>query len=148
MAVYFYHLTRSPLERALPALLTRALGQGWRVALRAPEDRLEELDEMLWRVPEDGFLPHGREGSGRDARNPVLLGAGGPGDRDCLVAACGAGVEADEVAGLQRAMLVFDGTSVPELQAARARWREITEAGVEAQYWSEEGGKWELKARS
>ena len=146
MSVFFYHLTRSPLERALPALLSRALGQGWRVALRAPEDRLEELDEMLWRVPEDGFLPHGRAGTGRDERHPVLLTTGGPDGRECLVAACGAGLEAEEAGAVERAMLVFDGRDADQLGAARARWKAITGAGVEAQYWSEEGGKWERKA--
>ena len=30
-AVYFYHLTDSPLETTLPGLLDRARGQGWRV---------------------------------------------------------------------------------------------------------------------
>ena len=146
MSVFFYHLTRSPLERALPALLSRALGQGWRVALRAPEDRLEELDDMLWRVPEDGFLPHGREGTGRDERHPVLLTTGGPDGRECLVAACGAGLEPGESGEVERAMLVFDGRDVDQLAAARTRWKDITGAGVEAQYWSEESGKWERKA--
>ena len=148
MAIYFYHLTRSPLERALPALLTRALAAGWRVALRAPEDRLEELDDMLWRVPEEEFVPHGREGTGRDDRNPVLLTTGGPEARECLLAACGAPVEPGEVAGLERAMLVFDGRDMDELGAARQRWKDMTAAGVEAQYWSEETGKWALKASS
>ena len=31
---FFYHMTRTPLEATLPALLTRALEQGWRVAVR------------------------------------------------------------------------------------------------------------------
>ena len=31
------------------------------------------------------------------------------------------------------------------LDRARAQWRELTAAGVEAEYWSEESGKWERK---
>ena len=129
-------------------MLTRALSAGWRVALRAPEDRLEELDDMLWRVPEEEFVPHGREGTGRDERNPILLTSGGPGDRECLLATHGAGIEPSEVEGLARAMLVFDGRDVDALGRARQMWKDMTAAGVEAQYWSEETGKWALKASS
>lgn len=103
---------------------------------------------MLWRVPEEEFVPHGREGTGRDDRNPVLLTSKGPGGRECLLATHGAAVEPGEVNGLERAMLVFDGRDVDELGAARQHWKDMTAAGVEAQYWSEESGKWTLKASS
>ena len=76
----------------------------------------------------------------------MLLTAGGPGGRECLLAACGAGLEPGEAGAVTRAMLVFDGRDVDHLQAARQRWKDITGAGVEAQYWSEESGKWERKA--
>ena len=45
----FYHLTRRPLEQALPQLLEASLSRGWKVAVRGPErGRLEWLDEKLW----------------------------------------------------------------------------------------------------
>ena len=57
-AVYFYHLTRRPLEATLPMLLDKALDAGWRVLVRGTESaRLDWLDEKLWLGPEDGFLP-------------------------------------------------------------------------------------------
>ena len=43
-AAYFYHLTRAPVERTLPLLLGKALGAGWRVAVRGTsEERLDWL---------------------------------------------------------------------------------------------------------
>ena len=39
-AAYFYHLTRRPLEAALPQLLERALAQGWRVAVRGTDPEI------------------------------------------------------------------------------------------------------------
>ncbi|MEO9894942.1 MAG: DNA polymerase III subunit chi, partial [Paracoccaceae bacterium] len=33
-AVYFYHLTRRPLEDTLSMLLAKAMQAGWRVAVR------------------------------------------------------------------------------------------------------------------
>ncbi|MEL6518639.1 MAG: DNA polymerase III subunit chi [Pseudomonadota bacterium] len=148
-AAYFYHLTRSPLEATLPMLLGKALGAGWRVAVRGVEDtRLDWLDEKLWLW--DGFLPHGRAGGEFDAEQPVLLTT----DTEvangavCLMAVDGAVVAADEVAALERVCILFDGNDGDAVQAARDQWKALTGAGCAAQYWSQEGGGWEKKAES
>ncbi|WP_411837676.1 DNA polymerase III subunit chi [Paracoccus sp. ME4] len=143
----FYHLTRSPAEALLPVLLTKALAAGWRVELRAAElARLEMLDQQLWQG--DGFLPHGLAGGPHDARQPVLLtlpdqaAANGPA---CLMALDGVAVAPDHVAGLERCCILFDGGDGAAMARARDQWRELTGAGVEAEYWSEESGRWERK---
>ncbi|MEO0702530.1 MAG: DNA polymerase III subunit chi [Pseudomonadota bacterium] len=148
-AAYFYHLTRSPLDATLPMLLGKALGAGWRVAVRGVEDaRLDWLDEKLWLG--DGFLPHGRAGGEFDAEQPVLLTT----DTEvangavCLMAVDGAAVAADEVAALERVCILFDGNDGDAVQAARDQWKALTGAGCAAQYWSQEGGGWEKKAES
>ena len=48
-AVYFYHLTDSPLDQTLPMLIGKARGAGWRVLVRGRgEALLKRLDERLW----------------------------------------------------------------------------------------------------
>ena len=75
--VLFYHLMRGTVEETVGSLLTRAMGQGWRVMLRGTDSRrLERLDQWLWLHPEDGFLPHGIEGGPHDADQPVRPGHG------------------------------------------------------------------------
>lgn len=146
--VYFYHLTRSPLEVALSQLLTLAMTKGWRVAVRGSDaGRLALLDEALWLGSEDGFLPHGLAGGPQDADQPVLLTASPqlPPDVACVMAIEGAGVTAAEAAALQRVCILFDGNDPDALMLARQHWREVTGAGLGAQYWSEEGGRWEKK---
>ena len=151
-AAYFYHLTDRRLEEVLPPLLERALAQGWRVAIRSPDAaRLAALDEALWCVPEDGFLPHGMEGGGRDAEQPVLLTtAPGPAANapDCTFAVHGAGLGAAEVAAASRCAVVFDGGDAEELSAARALWKSLAASGAPAQYWAQSGGRWEKRAES
>lgn len=146
--VYFYHLTRSPLEVTLPQVLARALGAGWRVTLRGPDrGRLQWLDEKLWLGPEDSFLPHGLSGGAHDADQPVLL-TDAPGlapGTACLVAIDGAEVLPAEAASLQRVCIMFDGNDETATETARRQWRELTAAGLGAQYWSEGGGRWEKK---
>ncbi len=47
--VYFYHLTERPVEVTLSVLLEKALGAGWKIAVRGrDEERLADLDRRLW----------------------------------------------------------------------------------------------------
>ncbi|OAN70263.1 DNA polymerase III subunit chi [Jannaschia sp. EhC01] len=147
---YFYYLTQAPLEVTLRVLLGKSLQAGWRVAVRGrTEAVLDRLDEQLWLVPEDGFLPHGRAGGPHDADQPVLLTMGAAGnDPTCLVSVDGASVEAAEVGAMERVMVLFDGHDEVALQTAREQWKALTAAGVAAKYWSEASGRWEMKAES
>lgn len=147
---WFYHLTDSPIEVTLPVLLERALGQGWRVAVRAAApERLRWLDEMLWLNPKDGFLPHGIAGGPFDAEQPVLLTTGAAlNGATCLMSIDGAPIDAAEVATLTRACILFDGNDTPAVEIARAQWRSLTGAGIRAQYWAEADGRWLKKAES
>jgi DNA polymerase-3 subunit chi len=148
---YFYHLTRSPLEAVLPMLLEKALAQGWRVAVRGTDPaRMAWLDERLWLGPEEGFLPHGLAGGAHDAAQPVLLTVADamPNAAACLMAVDGAEVTAEEVKRLERVCVLFDGGEEAALARARAQWRALTAAGCKARYWSEESGRWQMKAES
>ncbi len=148
-AVYFYHLTRQPLEVVLPMLLEKSLAAGWRCAVRGVDaKRLEWLDEKLWLGQDDGFLPHGLAGGEHDAVQPVLLtvdpvAANNP---TAVLAIDGAEVTAEEVAPLERVSILFDGNDDAALTRAREQWKALTEAGCAAQYWSQESGHWEKKA--
>lgn len=148
-AAFFYHLTRSPLDRTLPLLLGKARAAGWRIAVRGTDRaRMEWLDERLWLGPEDGFLPHGLAGGAHDADQPILLttapeAANAP---DCVMAIEGAEVAPAELAALERVCILFDGNDDTALNRARAQWKALTDAGCSAQYWSEETGRWEKKA--
>jgi DNA polymerase-3 subunit chi len=148
-AVYFYHLTHTPLERTLPQLLGKARQAGWRIAVRGRDAaRMTWLDEQLWLGPDDGFLPHGLDGGPHDADQPVLLGTGAVDGNapQCLMAVDGAEVSADEVQKLERVCVLFDGNDETALDHARGQWKGLTDAGCAAQYWSEDGGRWEKKA--
>ncbi|MCX8953689.1 DNA polymerase III subunit chi [Ruegeria sp. NA] len=150
-AVYFYHLTRQPLEHTLPALLDKARQAGWWIAVRGTDPaRMDWLDEKLWLGPEDGFLPHGRAGGPHDADQPILLttSAVAGNGATCIMAVDGAPVEAEEVAALERVCILFDGNDDMAVQHARGQWKALTDAGCSAQYWSEESGRWEKKAEA
>ena len=147
-AARFYHLTRRPLEATLPVLIEKSLAAGWRVAVRGTSaERLEWLDERLWLEPEDGFLPHGVAGGPHDADQPVLLTTGAAANgAACLMAIDGAEVAAQEAGAFERVCILFDGHDPEAVSHARAQWSALTGAGLSAQYWSEQAGRWEMKA--
>lgn len=148
-AAYFYHLTRAPLEATLPQLIAKARQADWRVAVRGREAaRMDWLDQKLWLGAEDGFLPHGLADAPHATLQPVLLttAANYPNDPACLMLIDGAPPDPDEVRRFERVCILFDGHDAKAVETARAHWRHVTEAGCAAQYWSEETGRWSMKA--
>ena len=148
-AAYFYHLTHSPLEQALPMLLEKALGAGWRIEVRGKDAaRMDWLDQKLWLGREEDFMPHGTAGGAHDALQPVLLTTA-PSDANkatCLMTVDGADLTAENVQSIERTCILFDGMDSEAVAHARVQWKTLTDAGCAAQYWSEESGRWEKKA--
>jgi DNA polymerase-3 subunit chi len=144
MPALFYHLTRSTEGDLIQLILTRALAQGWRVMVRGTDEAaLARLDTRLWTVPDDSFLPHGREGGPHDADQPVLLGQGAAVNGAAgVILIGGATATPDEAQALQRLWVVFDGGDDAAVTRARGLWKALTDAGVAAEYWSEDSGKW------
>ena len=149
-AAYFYHLTQRPMDETLRMLLGKAMGAGWRVAVRGSDaGRLAWLDERLWQGDRESFLPHGMAGGPQDADQPVLLTTGSVANGAvCVMCVDGAQISAEEVAALERVCVLFDGNDPEALNAARVQWKALKDAGAAAQYWSEESGKWEMKAKT
>ncbi len=148
--VMFYQLSVSTAEDTLSALLPRAVEQGWRVMVRGTDPaRLDRLDDKLWLGADDGFLPHGREGGPHDADQPVLIGQGPAANKaDALALIDGAAATEAEILQMQRVWLLFEKADETRLADARARWKALSAAGVAAQYWSDESGRWEKKAEN
>lgn len=146
--LWFYHLERTDIERALPPLLEKCLQRGWRALVRGgAEERLDALDTILWTFRDESFVPHGKADAPKPERQPVLLtsSAGNPNQAQALFLIDGA--EPGDISGFERACLMFDGRDEAALQSARSRWKEAKAAGVNASYWRESAsGKWEKQA--
>lgn len=152
--VWFYHLQRQPLERALPTLLERSLARGWRAAVQAvSERRLGEIDDLLWSYTPESFLPHGAQKDGDPETQPIFLtiGADNPNRADVrffVENAEAAPILSDPAtAPTARAILLFDGNDEAAVAAARAQWRQLKDLGHALSYWRQSiEGKWEKQA--
>ena len=60
--VFFYHLTQTRLEAALPKILERAVSTDWLVELRiGTEANVESISDAIWKGPDDSFLQCGKK---------------------------------------------------------------------------------------
>ncbi len=150
--VLFYHLTRRPLEQALPSLLEKTLERGWRAVVRTgSRERAEALNGHLWTYRDDGFLPHGGPSDGPGDRQPIYLTAGTetPNKPQLLFLVDSAEASVDEFKRFERVILMFDGHDEQAVGQARGDWKAVSDAGLKAVYWAQDDtGGWVKKAES
>jgi DNA polymerase-3 subunit chi len=149
--IAFYHLTRTPLDQALPKLLGRVLSGGGRaLVLCGSEERVAALDAALWLSTDPDWLPHGSKAAGHAAQQPIWLtaedvdAAGAPNGARFLVLVDGA--ESAQVPLFDRVLDLFDGADEAAVAAARRRWATAKAAGHALSYWQQGQRGWEKKA--
>ena len=145
--VWFYHLERTALDQALPELLEKTLGRGWRALVVSPlADRIEHLDGWLWSWREESFLPHGVAGEPHAARQPVLLATSAANDNQAQALFLIDGAEPPDLTGFERCLILFDGREEAAVAAARGRWKELKGRGHAVSYWKQTDRGWEKSA--
>ena len=144
----FYHLTQTPLERALPQILEKAVASGKRTIVRVGSDeRVAFLNAMLWTYDPASFLPHGTLREGDPEEQPVWLTAAGDNANGAQILVLTDGVEATDIDGFERCLEIFDGRDPSAVTVARDHWRDYRAKGFGLTYWQQsESGGWEKKA--
>ncbi|MDD2878262.1 MAG: DNA polymerase III subunit chi [Acidiphilium sp.] len=140
--VGFYHLTRTGVAAALPALLGRTLAAGQRAVVRGGDQALiTALDAALWLSTNPDWLPHGTAASGFGADQPIWLTTGDdvPNGAKFLFLIDGA---VADLAGFERVFDLFDGTDDAAVTAARTRWAAAMAAGHSLTYWRQTEQGW------
>lgn len=144
----FYHLTRTPLDQALPKLLARVLAQqGRALVLCGDEERLLALDTALWKSTDPDWLPHGTKASGQASAQPIWLtteDAAAPNNARFLFMIDGA--QSQHLGDYDRVFDLFDGADDAAVTAARERWKATKEAGHSLTYWKQGERGWEKAA--
>lgn len=138
--VDFYHLTRDSAEAALAMLAGKVLGAGQRMmVVSADPAQRAAISRQLWEAP--GFLANGEAGGDDDARQPVLIGEMAAAANGAPVVALADGNWRDEALGFDRALLLFNESTIND---ARKCWRALgPKEEVERHYWSQDAsGRW------
>ena len=143
----FYHLTRTPADQALPALLGRTLKAGQRAVVRlGSAARVAELDAALWACTEPDWLPHGTPATGDPDMQPIWLTAEDEAPNGARYAFLLDGVQNARLDAFERVFDLFDGSDDAAVQAARLRWSAAKAAGHVLTYWQQGLRGWEKKA--
>lgn len=146
MQVDFYHLTTTPVERALPGIAVKVVETGGRLLVVSGEERQRrQIDASLWTWQADSFLPHAQAGAGDDSLQPVLIGEHVDPANGARFIALIDGVWRDEALTFDRAFHFFDADRIVD---ARAAWKALAgREGVERRYWKQdENGRWSQAA--
>ena len=146
--VLFYHLTESTLQDALPGLLERSLGRGWRAVVQTgTEERRDALDAHLWSFRDDSFLAHGTDREPHAAEQPVLLTTTDANANGAQIRFLVDGAVPPDLSGYERAVFLFDGHDAVQVEAAREHWKTMKAAGHAVTYWQQTPDRrWERKA--
>jgi DNA polymerase-3 subunit chi len=140
----FYHLTSTPLDRALPRLLERARAQDHRIVVRAGSaERVEHLNALLWSYDEASFLAHGSGRDGDAAQQPIWLTERDENPNGATMLVLVDGVEAGDLSAFARCADMFDGNDGASVETARERWRRARDAGYQLTYWQQKESGWE-----
>ncbi len=148
--VWFYHLTESRLEQALPTLVERSVARGWNVVVQTrSEEHRDAIDALLWTFRDDSFLPHASSKSlgGEPAEQPIWLTTENDNPNNAEIRFMVDGAAATDLSGYARGIYMFDGHDMEAVETARAQWKVEKEAGHDIAYWQQgSDGKWEKKA--
>ena len=60
----------------------------------------------------------------------------------------GAAADPEVSKSLERTCILFDGNAEDAVEVARGQWRQLTDAGCKAEYWSQADGAWSKKAEA
>ena len=147
--VFFYHLTESTLEDALPGLLERTVARDWRAVVQTgSEERRDALDTHLWTYRDDSFLGHGTDADAHAEDQPVFLTTGLDNPNAAAVRFLVEGASPPPALdGYERVVFLFDGHDAAQLESARSHWKTSKDAGHAVTYWQQTSDRrWERKA--
>lgn len=146
MQVDFYHLTRLPLERALPQIAEKVLASGARLLIVSGDAaQRAQLDRDLWTYALESFLPHAEAGAGDAAVQPVLIAPEIDAANGARHVALVDGEWRDAALDFDRAFHFFDDQAIA---GTRTAWKALAgRDGVERRYWKQnDAGRWEQAA--
>ncbi len=146
--VWFYHLEREPVENVLPGLLARGLQRGLRLAVQSGDaGMLKLISEKLWAFEDVTFLAHGDSNTPMPQHQPIYLATGPENPGNAGYRFFIGGSEPENMDGLARASILFDGNDAGSIDHARTLWRRLKADGHTISYWKQDDtGRWQNQA--
>lgn len=133
---WFYHVSQTGVDAAIPPLLEKCLERRWRVLIVAAQGTIDRLDKWLWTWREDSFLPHGRDGA-HGHREPLLLSTAASPSNGAQVAMLLDGAEIGDAA-FSRCIVLFDNADETARSRAREQYRTALSSSAPTRYFQQD----------
>jgi DNA polymerase-3 subunit chi len=144
--VSFYHLSSSPLEKALPKLVEKIYSLGSRVTILCENQSLiPVIDDLLWSYSTKTFLAHATCNDPLKEKQPIYItnSEENPSDASILIS-IGENIPSN-YNQFEKYIDIFSSSNDKELVAARVRYKKLKELGKQIKYWKQDQtGNWEL----
>lgn len=146
--IQFYHLLSTPLERALPKLMEKALSTGEKVlVLVGDEQTMDRLNNAMWTYEERSFLPHGSSKDAHPELQPIYITYAEENPANAKILVITDGSQLDDFGDTTKVLDMFNGHDQDEVAKARKRWKAYKDAGYEMRYiQQQENGGWKAVA--
>jgi len=148
--IRFYHMEKTTLDQALPAITYKAWQAGNRVMIKVPDKKeAKRLGDLLWTFNPSVFLPNGVDGDSYPEKQPVWVTAGNDNPNQANVLILTHGCTYDDMGGFSLCCEILDGRLPDHIMAARVRRQNYKENGYDLTYWQQENnGQWHKKEKN
>lgn len=146
--IQFYHLLTTPLERALPKLMEKALSAGMRCVVRVDsEATMDRLNDVLWTYQERSFLPHGSAKDTHAQHQPIYITYRDENPNGATLLVITDGSQLDNPESYTKVLDIFNGHDEAAVSNARSRWKHYQTSDHTLSYIKQqEGGGWKNMA--
>jgi len=142
--IMFYHLSVSPIEKAMPRLLEKIVESGHRIILYLlDQSEIKKYDDILWTFSSRSFLGHAQHGEKFPELQPIILTNEevNPNGADILVTL--SSLEIPHLGSFAKLINIFDGNDEEQTQLARTSYKKYKQDGFDLTYWKQdEKGSW------
>ncbi len=141
MNIAFYQLLTTPLEKTLPKLLEKIYASNQKaLVLAESQERLDQLDSVLWTYSTNAFLPHGTSKLPQEfhGRQPIWLTTSvsdNPNSASVLVVTSSEKIETFQK--FERILDLFDGNNPTFLEQAQKRMAYYKGLGHTVTLWKQ-----------
>ncbi|WP_262695279.1 DNA polymerase III subunit chi [Kordiimonas aquimaris] len=145
--IRFYHLQNQSLEQALPKLMEKVVGGGFKAVIKAEtQSQIDVLDKVLWDYDPASFLPHDKSGCDFPDVQTLYLTTNDENPNEANVLVLVDAVKTADLESYERCLYMFDGRNEDIVAAAREDWKSLKEGAHTMSYWQQrEMGGWEQK---
>jgi DNA polymerase-3 subunit chi len=144
MEVSFYHLTHSPLDKALPRLLEKVVASKLRaVVLTDTHEKMQDIDTLLWTYSQSAFLAHGTCQDPYPEHQPIYVTTSYENPNEAQVLVVTDGFVVQEQGHFNRCLDLFNGLDEEAVSQTRERWKDYKNLGYKVVYWrQDDAGSW------